>query len=343
MVCECFIIPSDILKRLSKDKSLSAAQRKAMADALAFETHWRKLRALQTKTTAVALQSLAGAAARAVSIAVTVYDCVTGTALPGSPVPQPSQPSDLTAKRVFDETTAVAAFYQQIFHRNSADKRGMTLQSSIHYGVNYNNAFWNGVQMTYGDGDGSIFLDFSKGNDVIAHELTHGVTQHSAGFSYTNEAGGLNESISDVFASMFRQWRSGQTVADADWLIGSDIMGAAAIAKGYTCLRDIASPAAKHCLGAQPDHYSQIKAGMDPHYSSGIPNLAFCEAAKAVGGKSWEVVGQIWYRALTGFAPSPNAKMKTFAARTRRLARSMYPDRASVYAAVDQAWGTVGL
>ena len=75
----------------------------------------------------------------------------------------------------------------------------MTLVSSLHYGVNYNNAFWNGTQMTYGDGDGSIFLDFSKGNDVIGHELTHGVTQHSLQLNYSNEPGGLNESLSDCF------------------------------------------------------------------------------------------------------------------------------------------------
>jgi Zn-dependent metalloprotease len=86
----------------------------------------------------------------------------------------------------------------------------MTLISSVHYLTNFNNAFWNGSQMTYGDGDGQIFVDFTLGNDVIGHELTHGVTQHSLALSYKNEAGGLNESVSDVFGSMFRQWQAGQ-------------------------------------------------------------------------------------------------------------------------------------
>jgi Zn-dependent metalloprotease len=67
--------------------------------------------------------------------------------------------------------------------------------------------------MTYGDGDNHVFVDFTHGDDVIGHELTHGVTQHSLGLSYSGEAGGLNESISDVFGSMFRQWEKGQTVA----------------------------------------------------------------------------------------------------------------------------------
>ena len=343
MACQCSIIPTDVLKRLSRDKSLSAARRKAFADTVELETHWRKLRSLQTKTTAVALRSLSVGATLAVAPAVTVYDCAMGTALPGSPLDNPGSSTDLTAKRAFVETTAVAEFYQKVFGRNSVDNLGMTLQSSIHFGVQYNNAFWNGVQMTYGDGDGNIFVDFTRGNDVIGHELTHGVTQHSAQLVYTSEAGGLNESISDVFGSMFRQWRAGQTVAKADWLIGHDIMGPGAMAKGFTCLRDLARPAARHCLAAQPKHYSQIKPGMDPHYSSGIPNLAFYKAAKAIGGKSWETAGQIWYRALTGYKPSPNMKMKTFANRTRKLAQRMYPGNAAVYAAVNKAWVAVGL
>src|SRR5262249_48783059 len=160
---------------------------------------------------------------------------------------------------------------------------------------------WNGVQMIYGDGDGSIFVDFTQGRDVIAHELTHGVTQYSARLSYTGDAGGLNESISDVFGSMFRQWRADQTAAQADWLIGHDILGPGAIAKGFTCLRDLGNPAARHCLTPQPKEYSQITTGMDPHYVSGVPNLAFYKAAKAIGGRSWDTAGQIWYRALTGY------------------------------------------
>ena len=177
--------------------------------------------------------------------------------------------------------------------------------------------------MVYGDGDGNIFVDFTRGNDVIGHELTHGVTQFTAGLNYANQPGGLNESISDVFGSMFRQWQAGQTVANADWLIGSDIMGLGATAKGYTCLRNMANPAAKHCLSPQPTKFSQYHDGMDPHDSSGIPNLAFCKAAKAIGGKSWETTGKVWYQALIGYPASPNMKMKAFADRTRPRRRTV--------------------
>jgi Zn-dependent metalloprotease len=341
--CHCFIIPHDVLDRFAKDKKLSAAQRKAFADAAKFEKEWRKVRHMQSRLARTAKSILPSALAAAGPPAITVYDCGNGNTLPGAPVSKPGNASDATAKRAFNETTAVADFYDQLFGRNSVDDGGKTLMSSIHYSVDYNNAFWNGSQMTYGDGDGNIFIDFTKSNDVIAHELTHGVTQYSAGFSYTNEAGGLNESVSDVFGSMFRQWRADQDVTDADWLIGAEIMGPGAMARGYTCLRDMSNPAAKHCLAPQPTKFSQYRDGMDPHSSSGIPNFAFYKAAMAIGGKSWEKAGKIWYQALTGFAANPNMKMSAFANRTRSLAGTIFPSEPAVKKAVDKAWIAVGL
>jgi Zn-dependent metalloprotease len=339
MRCQCFIIPTKVLDRLARDKKLSAAQRKPFADAALFEQEWRRSRTTQAKLTMAATHLLQAVRPPA-KPAVTAFDCKHGTNLPGTPVA--ANTSDPAAKRVLAETRAVAEFYQALFGRNSVDNLGKTLMSSIHFGVNYNNAFWNGNQMTYGDGDGNIFIDFTKSTDVIAHELTHGVTEHSAQFAYSNESGGLNESMSDVFGSMFRQWRANQSVSQADWLIGKDIMGPGALARGYTCLRDMANPAGKHCLAKQPTHYSLYKTGMDPHDSSGIPNLAFFKAAQALGGKSWEKAGKIWYSALTNYPAQPNMKMKTFANRTRSLAASMFPRETAVLAAVDSAWLAVG-
>lgn len=343
MPCGCTIIPGDVLEKLARDPKLSSAERQLFADTAEYDKQWRKLRALRTPASAAAQGLLASGVALAATPAITVFNCNSTTSLPGLPVANPGNAGDLAIKRAFDETTQVAKFYKAIFNRNSVDNLGMTLQSSIHYGVKYNNAFWTGGQMVYGDGDGQIFIDFTQSNDVIGHELTHGVTQHSAQLSYTNEAGGLNESISDVFGSMFRQWQGNQTSAQGDWLIGKDIMGPTAQARGLTCLRDMASPAAAHCLAPQPTKYSQITPGMDPHYSSGPPNLAFCTAAKAAGGNSWDKVGQIWYRALTGYAPSPNMKMKTFASRTRKLAKTMFAGDTVLAAAIDQGWKAIGL
>jgi Zn-dependent metalloprotease len=340
MRCQCFIIPSKVLNRFARDKTLTASERKSFADAALFENQWRTGRTAHGKVAVAALAILARGALQVGPPAITAYDCQHGTTLPGKPLP--ANTTDSTARRALTETRAVADFFQTVFGRNSVDNAGKTLMSSIHFSVDYNNAFWNGTQMTYGDGDGNIFVDFTKSNDVIAHELTHGVTEFSAQLAYTNEAGGLNESMSDVFASMFRQWRGKQNVHQADWLIGKDIMGPGARSRGYTCLRDMVNPAGKHCLSRQPTHYSQYRSGMDPHESSGIANLAFSKAAKALGGQSWEKAGKIWYAALTESPVQPNIKMRTFANRTRRLAATMFPGDRSLFSVIDNAWLEVG-
>ncbi len=344
MCCICHIVPTKALKRFENDRSLSTAQRKNFGDTIKIDAELRKLRAQAGRLTRVATSISAPLAVAAVAApTVPVYDCNHVQTLPGAMIANPANSADPTAKRAFGETTAVAAFYLQVFGRNSIDGTGMSMVSSIHYGAGYNNAFWNGSQMTYGDGDGSIFVDFTKGNDVIGHELTHGVTQHSLQLNYINEAGGLNESLSDCFGSMFRQWEAKQNVTQADWLIGKDIMGPLALQKGYACLRDLANPAAKHCLAPQPTKYSQYKPGMDPHESSGIPNLAFWATAMAVGGNSWDKVGQIWYKSMTGFGPTPTMKMQAFADRTRAVAAQLYPGNAAVAGAVNAGWKKVGL
>ncbi|HTQ36297.1 MAG TPA: M4 family metallopeptidase [Steroidobacteraceae bacterium] len=341
----CFIVPTKVLLRFARDRRLKASQRRAFAAAARLEKEWRHARQVKSRLARLAAEVLPAdlGAAAAAPPHVLVFDCRHGTVLPGAPVHDPAASHDEAPAHAFTETTEVVRFFRTVFGRNSLDGNGMALLSSVHYSVQYNNAFWNGSQMTYGDGDGAIFRDFTSATDVIAHELTHGLTQFTAGLGYEDEAGGLNESISDVFGSMFRQWRKGQTVVQADWLIGSDIMGPVARARGYECLRDMADPAAEHCLSPQPAHFSRYRDGMDPHESSGIPNLAFCKAALALGGNSWSVAGRIWFQALTAQKPAPRMRMKTFANRTRAAATSLYPAEPAVRAAIDAAWKAVGL
>jgi Zn-dependent metalloprotease len=142
---------------------------------------------------------------------------------------------------------------------------------------------------------------------------------------------------------MFRQWEKKQTVDQADWLIGADIMGPVAKQKGYTCLRNMAAPRIP-TLAPQRRITLQLR---HRQYGSALfqqaPNLAFCKAAQAIGGHSWEKTGQIWYKALTGFGPSPNMTMNQFANQTRSVAQSMYEGDASISKAVDDAWTAVGL
>ncbi len=341
--CGCYIVPRAVLERFAADPSLPTASRKAFANTGALEHVWRKLRAAHLVASQERLALLAAPNIAAGPPSVTVFDCQGGTSEPGAPVLNPGASADATAKRTFTETTGVAKFYQDCFGRNSIDGQGMTLVSSIHYDKNYNNAFWNGTQMTYGDGDGNIFIDFTMSNDVIGHELTHGVTQYTAGLVYTNEAGALNESISDVFGSMFRQWEAGQTVAQADWLIGSGIMGPGATQRGFTCLRDMANPGAAHCMSPQPFTYANYVPQGDPHVNSGIGNYAFAKAANTIGGNSWAKAGKVWYAALTSPNTSKTMNYKKFAGLTRVAAKSLFPSDASVFAGVDGAWKAAGV
>ena len=179
MSCTCFIVPQDVLEKLAKDSKLSEEVRKASTDTGRISVEIRKLRTQAGKLTTAATSGDAPLAKLATAPTVTVYDCKQTQTLPGTPVSNPGSSADATAKRTFKETTGVANFYKKVFNRNSIDDAGMTMMSSVHFGVKFNNAMWNGSQMLYGDGDGAIFIDFTKGNDVIGHELTHGVTQHS--------------------------------------------------------------------------------------------------------------------------------------------------------------------
>ena len=340
-----FFIPRSVLERLSKDNRFSKTAREGLARSIPLDDAIRRVRKHASAVTRVE-QSLAfqgGPLAAQPTPQNLVYDCQHSKALPGSPVANPAGSADPVAKDAFALSADLIRFYATVFHRNSIDGAGMSLISSIHYGTGYNNAFWNGSQMTYGDGDGHIFINFTKSDDVIGHELTHGVTQHTLQLGYDNQAGGLNESLSDVFGSMFRQWRADQTVTQADWLIGSGILGPDAKSKGYTCLCNMRNPADKAALSPQPIDMSGYQNGMDPHESSGIPNRAFALASVAIGGKSWEKCGQIWYMAMTGGKPSPSMKMKSFANRTRKAAASLYPGDAATAQAIDTAWKTVGL
>ena len=169
--CTCFIIPQHVLERFAKDKKLTAEQRQYFVDAAKVERAWRNARAARAKL-AMQFRSILPTAVSAVAAAappaVLVFDCGHGTSLPGTPIANPGASSDASAKRTFDETTAVVNFYQTIFGRNSLDNAGMTLLSSIHFSVNYNNAGWTGTQMKYGDGDGNIFIDFTKSNDSVS-------------------------------------------------------------------------------------------------------------------------------------------------------------------------------
>ena len=240
-------------------------------------------------------------------------------------------------------------FYLKTYQRNSIDGAGLELVSSVHYGRDYDNAFWDGKQMVYGDGDGRLFVEFTRSLDVTGHELTHGVTQYTANLAYQGQSGALNESVSDVFGSLIKQYHLNQTADQADWLIGADLLapGVQGVA-----LRSMKAPGTAYDddqLGKDPQpatmsgyvQTSDDNGGV--HINSGIPNHAFYLAATAIGGHAWEKAGKIWYTTLTGGKLASSADFSTFAGATLDVARDLYGDSGAEVQAVRGAWDGVGV
>ena len=237
---------------------------------------------------------------------------------------------------------------EKVFCRNSIDGRGMRIDSSVHYGRKFDNAFWNGSQMVYGDGDGDLFNRFTVSIDVIGHELTHGVTGTEANFDYEGEPGALNESFSDVFGSMVKQWKQNVTAENADWVIGEGLFTAKIKGRGIRSMKVPGTAYDDPVLGRdpQPAHMKDFYNGYDDdggvHINSGIPNRAFALAAIALGGFSWEKAGAIWYTALTERLRH-TADFATCAKATIAIAAEMFGKGKAEERAVVEAWKTVGV
>ncbi len=285
----------------------------------------------------------------------TIYTGAAQTNLPGTIVrPESARTStDLAVEQAYEGAGIVWHFYKSVFHRDSIDNAGMHIESTVHYGDGYNNAMWDGAQMIYGDGDGKLFHNFTAAIDVIAHELTHGVTQHATGLIYQGQSGALNEHLSDVFAIIIKRKTNGPAAnAVDDWLIGEqlivppDPLPAGAVIRG---IRDMLNPGTAYknlAIGddPQPAHMDQLYTGdLDNggvHLNSGIPNKAFATYALAVGGKPWHIPAHVWYQAATAGTLAPTADFTQFKAATIAAATQLAPHTVAMLQA---AWTTVGV
>ena len=290
------ILPPHILHEIAK-RARSAAQRNAALDALALDGTLRSHRtAVQLQPSAVRL-SAAGAPPK---VNRTIYTANESETLPGTLVRAEGQPAvgDVSVNEAYDGLGSTFEFYLDIYQRNSIDDHGLPLVASVHYGKNYDNAFWNGEQMVFGDGDGHTFGRFTAAIDVIGHELTHGVTGSEVNLRYAQQSGALNESVSDVFGSLIKQYVLKQTASEADWLIGAGLLA------DYPkqALRSMKAPGTAYdnpLMGKDPQpadmaHYMQtMQDNGGVHINSGIPNRAFFLVATALGGNAWVKAGQI--------------------------------------------------
>lgn len=238
---------------------------------------------------------------------------------------------------------AVWDYYRNVHGRTGVGGDGATIVSRVHYGSNYNGAFWTDstLSMTYGDGDGSNFSALTE-IDICGHEITHGVINRTAGLVYSGESGGLNEATADIMGTGV-EWYANLSTDPGDYLIGEKVT-----LTGLHYQRNLAHPTLD---GVSIDHYSRYVAGMDVHRSSGIANNFFYLLSEGgrndtsnitVTGITRAKAERIWYRALTVYMTSGTTFSQARAA-TLSAASDLYGATSTERSAVAATWTACGV
>ncbi|SES73101.1 bacillolysin [Salinibacillus kushneri] len=249
----------------------------------------------------------------------------------------PAVDAHYNSEKVYD-------YYLNEHGRNSLDDNGMPIISYVHFGEDYNNAFWNGRYMTYGDGDGEYMVPLSAGLDVAAHEMTHGVITHTANLNYRNQSGALNESFADVFGAL---------IDEDDWEVGEDIMAPAAKEDGRTSLRSLSNPdkypvseeATPYGDGQYPKHMDEFydlpleidNGGV--HINSSITNHAAYLIGEQIGK---DKLGDIYYRAIATYL-TPTSNFSDARNAIVQSAVDLYGENSEEVTAVESGFDQVGI
>jgi Zn-dependent metalloprotease len=286
----------------------------------------------------------------------TIYDAREGSTLPGTLVRKEGDPpvSDPAVNEAYDGSGATYDLFNVFYGRNSLDDYGMELNSTVHYQKGYDNAFWDGKQMVYGDGDEDlpveqrVFNRFTISIDIIGHELTHGITQFEANLAYYGQSGALNESMSDVFGSLVKQYQRGHTAATADWIIGEGLFTSRVNGVGIRSMKAPGTAYDDPLLGKDPqpahmkDYVNTTQDNGGVHINSGIPNHAFYVTALEIGGSAWEKAGLIWYLALRDKLKG-TTDFQTAADQTYAVAAEKFGAGSLEQQAVAKGWAAVGI
>ncbi|MDQ4070613.1 MAG: M4 family metallopeptidase [Actinomycetota bacterium] len=337
------IVPPDLLRDVIREGS--QAEREAAADTIAIDQTFRTLRAHFAATLAVtqaAMRPMGGAGGRPQR---TIYDQENSNDIALGRVARTEgqrRVKDPAVNEAYDHFGSTYRFFWEVHGRNSIDNAGMPILGLVHYSTSYANAFWDGQgHMFFGDGDGQLFNRLTASLDVIGHELTHGVTQFESNFVYQGQSGALNESMSDVFGSLTRQYADQETADQADWLIGADVVGPTL----QPALRSMKAPGTANKYDKQPasmDGFVNTAADNGGvHVNSGIPNHAFYVAATTLAGNAWERAGHIWYAALRDEKIKPTSGFRAFARATVRQAGMRFGDTSEEVDAVRAGWDKV--
>src|SRR5215207_7323170 len=324
----CFI-PPHILKNIATKGTES--QKILAIDTLKISAQMRGQRNALADFTAATFRVVAGGKDRI------VYDAKNGSSLPGTIARREGEAAtaDVTVNEAFDGSGVTYDLFNDVYQRNSIDGSGMRLDSTVHYRQGYDNAFWDGEQMVYGDGDEDqpvserLFYRFTIAIDIIGHELTHGVTQFEAKLQYFQQSGALNESMSDVFGSLVKQYQLQQIASEADWVIGAGLLTENVNGVGIRSMKAPGTAYDDPVLGKDPqpahmkDYVNTLSDNGGVHINSGIPNFAFYNIAMELGGFAWERAGQIWYVTLRDKLDA-NSKFQDCANMTYQTAAELF-------------------
>lgn len=350
------VVPPFLLERIADHSSAGEGQGVALGHAsssaartLAIDrelTRGRRGTSRQTVT-----PSRSPAADVAAKGSRSIYDAENKQVLPGRLVRSEGQSAtkDPSADEAYDGLGVTYEFFRDVFGRDSLDGKGLPLDATVHYDRDYDNAFWDGDRMVFGDGDGEVFGRFTASLSVIAHELAHGFTQYASGLEYAGQSGALNESLSDVFGVLVEQFSLGVDAEDATWLVGSGLFLPAVEGRALRSMIEPGTAYDDDVLGRDPqpadmDGYVETTADNGGvHINSGIPNRAFASAAIALGGPAWTRAGQVWFDAATDPALSSTIDFDGFAAATVGAAARRFGDESDVRRAVSAGWTTVGV
>jgi len=300
--CVCCALPRNLLKHLARQST--GVDRELLEAQVEHSSMLRAQRAVQSK------RPPAAAKLGKQPLHRQVFDAQGSTLLPGKLLRDEDDPPahDGQANEAYENVGIALQFYRSVLGRESVDGRGLRIDTSVHYGVRFANAMWTGRQMIVGDGDGRHVTGLARSLGIIAHEFSHGITQHmvSGGLGVVQlpgrppelkgEAGALNESFSDVFGSMIKQWHAKEDVRQADWLLGEDILAPDA-GKAVRSLKDPGNTSLTWPGGDQIKDFSRYRPTDDAHKASGVANHAFYLAATRLGGNSWQKLGAIWFKA----------------------------------------------
>lgn len=338
----CRIVPPFIIDSIATRGNRT--QRQAALDSIRLD---RSLTATRLQGPALRRGGLVRRPTTAVPPRRNIFDAQNEETLPGVLVRAEGDPptDDAAVDEAYDGLGDTFTMYRDIFGRNSIDDEGMELHATVHFGQLYENAFWDGARLVFGDGDGELFHRFTIAVDIIGHELTHGVLDDEAGLVYNGQSGALNESLADVFGSLVKQRVLNQAAGEADWLIGAGLFTDAVNGVALRSMKEPGTAFDDPVLGKdpQPSTMSGYVDTLDDnggvHINSGIPNRAFALAAIELGGHAWEKAGQIWYDAVRDDTANTAISFVEFAALTIRVAENRFGAEAARI--VRQAWDTV--